>query len=67
MFSQNSPENPGGYKYKGEVSMAAEVVDRRTGVVAFTYKNSKTNDKRTDAWMALVKDFYNKLSKGIKK
>lgn len=66
-YRTNVNEHPGGYKYKGEVSMAAEVVDRRTGAVAFAYKNSKTNDKRTDAWMALVKDFYNKLSKGIKK
>lgn len=60
-------KSPGGYKFKANVTLNSQVVDKKTGEVVFNYSNTKSNDKRTDAWKALVKDFYNKLSKNIKK
>lgn len=59
--------NPGGYKFRANVSLSSQVFDKKTGEIVFTYSNTKSNDKRTDAWKALVKDFYNKLSKAVKK
>ena len=60
-------EQPGGYHFKANVTLNSQVYDKKTGQVVFNYNNNKSNDKRADAWKALVKDFYNKLSKGIKK
>lgn len=59
-------KNPGGYKFKANVTLNSQVFDKKTGEVVFYYSNTKSNDKRTDAWKALVKDFYNKLSKNVK-
>lgn len=60
-------EYPGGYTFKAEVLLEAQVIDKKTGAVVFTYHDSKKNDKRADAWKELTKDFYSKLRKGIKK
>lgn len=67
LYRTEVKEYPGGYKFKANVTLNAQVIDRKTGAVAFNYSNSKSNDKRTDAWKDLTKDFYNKLSKNMKK
>lgn len=67
LYRTEIKEHPGGYKFKANVTLNAQVIDRKTGVVVFRYSNSKSNDKRVDAWKDLTKDFYNKLSKNIKK
>lgn len=67
LYRTEVKEQPGGYKFKANVTLNAQIFNKKTGTVVFSYNNSKTNDKRADAWKDLTKDFYNKLSKNIKK
>lgn len=59
-------ETAGGYSFNSNVSLSVHVIDSKTGLAAFTYANTKNNDKKSDAWRSLVKDFYNKLNKAMK-
>lgn len=67
LYNTEVNEFPGGYKFKANVALNAQLIDRKTGAVVFNYKNTKSNDKRADAWVELTKDFYKKLAKEVKK
>ncbi len=66
-YSTKVSDIPGGYVFTAKVTATVRLIDAKTGEVLVLYNGVEYNDKQSDAFHKIVKDFYKKVEKEAKR